>query len=319
MRYSLRCGLTAAAVLAGALTTSAALAADPVTGSATAASLAAEKPSAGRVFIVQALPDTDVSITVDQDETTTGVGTADIVGPLRLTPGRHAITVEATTGKSWELQTSVDVAAGQSVDVVIHRPASPAGEPIATVYQAPLAPVKQRTGRVLLAHTATVPPADIKLDGKVAFANIANGEFVEAEVPAGKHSAAIVPTGQNGPALLGPLALEVPELTLTSVYAIGRPQNGSMDVVVHQIPLAQRGSDAPDDINTGSAGLVAGEPVTEFGARTDRSADAGTSGDATAAVGALAGLLGVFGATGLAGAAVAIRRRRLGTSPGGGA
>jgi hypothetical protein len=317
MRYSLRCGLTGAAVLATALTTSAALATDPVARATAAAQ--AEKPSTGRVFIVQALPDTDVSITVGQDETTTGVGTADIVGPLRLPPGRHEITVEGTSAESWEMQASVDVAAGQSVDVVIHRPASPAGEPIATVYQAPLAPVKQRTGRVLLAHTATVPPADIKLDGKVAFANIANGEFVEAEVPAGKHSAAIVPTGQKGPALLGPLTLEVPELTLTSVYAIGRPQNGSMDVVVHQIPLPMRGSAAPDDINTGSAGLVAGEHVTEFGSTTVRVAEAGSTLDANAGGGTLAGLLGLFGATGLAGAGVAILGRRPGASSGGGA
>jgi hypothetical protein len=92
-----------------------------------------------------------------------------------------------------------------------------------------------------------------------------------------------------------------------------------MDVVVHQIPLRMRGSAAPDDINTGSAGLVAGEHVTEFGATTVRVAEAGSTVDANAGGGSVAGLLGLFVATGLAGAAVAIRRRRLGASSGGGA
>jgi hypothetical protein len=307
--------MTVAALLPGAIAT-VALAGSPAAGDSSTGSVAAAAPASGRVFIVQALPDTDVSITVDQNEPTTGVGTADIVGPLQLAPGRHEITVEGATGEAFQMQASVNVAAGRSVDVVIHRPASPTGEPVATVYKAPLAPVKPGTGRVLLAHTATVPPADIKLNGEVAFANIANGEFVEAEVPAGEHSAAIVPTGQKGPALLGPLTMEVPELTLTSVYAIGSPQNGSMDVVVHQVPLPQRGSDAPDDINTGSAGLAAGVPVTGFGAATDHVAT-GTTSAASSQSGAWTGLLGLLGAGVVAGAAVSIGRRRVHATSGG--
>jgi hypothetical protein len=45
------------------------------------------------------------------------------------------------------------------------------------------------------------------------------------------------------------------------VYAIGRPEDNSMDVIVHQLPVPQRGSDSPDEIETGSAGLVAGVQV----------------------------------------------------------
>jgi hypothetical protein len=99
------------------------------------------------------------------------------------------------------------------------------------------------------------------VDGALAFANIANGEFVDAEVPTGQHEAEIVPTGRGGPALLGPLPVEVTPRTLTSVYAVGRPEDNSMDVIVHLLPLSQRGSPSPDDIETGSAGLVAGVPA----------------------------------------------------------
>jgi hypothetical protein len=217
----------------------------------------------GRVYVVQALPDTEVSVSIDGGTPRENVGTSDIVGPLRLAPGQHDIAVEATDG-SWEFESSINVSSGGSSDVVLHRPASSAGRPVVTVYQAPLASVAKGKGRLLLAHTATVPPADVRLNGAVAFANIANGEFVEAEVPAGKHTAAVVPTGSKGPALLGPLALDLPARTLTSVYAIGSPSDGSMQVVVHQLPLRQRGSAAPDQIDTGSAGLVDGVPIRQF-------------------------------------------------------
>ncbi len=214
-----------------------------------------------RVFIVQALPGDVVSIEVDGDEPTTGVATKDIVGPLELAPGQHELSVQSEGDDDWMLETTIQVAAGRTVDVVVHRPAAPDGDPVVTVYRLPLEPVAPDKGRLLLAHTATVPPADVRVDGAVAFANIANGEFVDAEVPTGEHSAEIVPTGRSGPALLGPLPVEITPKTLLSVYAIGRPEDNSMDVIVHQLPVSQRGSVSPDDIETGSAGLVAGVPV----------------------------------------------------------
>lgn len=214
----------------------------------------------GRVYIVQALLGEQVSVTVDGGETTTGVATADILGPLELSPGAHDVSVQSE-GEDWMLETTVEVASGRTLDMILHRPAAPNGDPVVTVYRLPLEPVARDKGRVLVAHTATVPPADVLVDGAVAFANIANGDYVDAEVPSGEHSAEIVPTGRSGPALLGPLPLEITPRTLTSVYAIGRPEDSSMDVIVHQLPVPQRGSDSPDEIETGSAGLVAGVQV----------------------------------------------------------
>jgi hypothetical protein len=258
--------LAVTTALAG--TGGAALAAAPQAGSA---------EGDGRVFIVQALPGDVVSVTVDGEERSTGVATSDILGPLELSPGPHDVSVQSEGDEDWMLETTVQVAAGRTLDVVLHRPAAPNGDPVVTVYQLPLEPVAPDKGRVLLAHTATVPPADVLVDGALAFANIANGEFVDAEVPTGEHSAEIVPTGRSGPALLGPLPLEVTPKTLTSVYAIGRPEDRSMDVIVHQLPVPQRGSDSPDDIETGSAGLVAGvqvEGVVDDDAPTDAAAPA---------------------------------------------
>jgi hypothetical protein len=143
-----------------------------------------------------------------------------------------------------------------SSDVVLHWPADVTKKPVVTVFGNDLAPVSTDKGRLTVAHTAVVPPADIRVDNKVLFANIANGEFVSAEVPGGTYSVKVVPTGETN-ALLGPVDLPVKAGVLTRVFAIGQPSNGSMDAIVQVLPLGKSGSATPGSVDAGSAGLVA--------------------------------------------------------------
>ena len=50
---------------------------------------------------------------------------------------------------------------------------------------------------------------------------------------------AVVPTGQKQDPLLGPLDLPVKAGALTRVFAIGQPENGSMDAVVQVLPVGK--------------------------------------------------------------------------------
>ena len=88
---------------------------------------------------------------------------------------------------------------------MLHLPASVGGAAVVTSYRTPVDPIGPGKARVLVAHTATVAPADVRVDGKVVFTNIANGEFATADVPAGKHVVALLPTGQTTDPILGPL------------------------------------------------------------------------------------------------------------------
>ncbi len=118
---------------------------------------------------------------------------------------------------------------------------------------------------MLVAHTATVAPADVRVDGKTVFTNIANGEFATADVPAGRHVVALLPTGRTTDPLLGPLTVELAPRTVTMVYALGNPADDSMTLVSHSSRLAADGSLVPAMIGTGSAGLAADVHVTPFG------------------------------------------------------
>lgn len=219
-------------------------------------------PATGSVYVIQALPDAAVSVAVDGQEQTADAAVKTILGPYELSPGKHTLTL-TSSNPSFSMDSVVTVKAGNSQDVVLHRPASASGDPVITIYPNLMTPVNAAEGRVMVAHTAVVPPADITVNGEVFFANIANGEFLTADVPGGTYEVAILPTGTTDDPVLGPLDLEVEASTLTEVFAIGQPQGGGMDVIVHKLPLQQAGSGAPTVMDTGSAGLVDGWDVRE--------------------------------------------------------
>ena len=111
-------------------------------------------------------------------------------------------------------------------------------------------------------------PADVRVDKQTVFTNIANGEFAEADVAAGGHQVALVPSGTDRRAFLGPLDVSLRAETVTMVYAVGSPSNNSMRVVSHSAGLSSDGSVCPSRIETGSdAGLVRGVRVSLFDAR----------------------------------------------------
>jgi hypothetical protein len=220
-------------------------------------------PARGSVQIIQAVPKASVTVIIDGRRVESGVGLGTVLGPYDTAPGKHSVRFVDAAGEV-SMAASVTVKAGASTDVVLHRPASATGEPVVNVYSTPRKPIGPGKARVMLAHTATVAPADVRVDGKVVFTNIANGEFAEAEVPAGKHKVELLPTGETRDPILGPIEVDLAPRTVTMVYAVGTPSNGSMDVIAHTSVIASDGTVVPDTIKTGSAGLAAGERVSAF-------------------------------------------------------
>ena len=211
---------------------------------------AAAAKDAGSTYVVQGVPGTDVDVLVDGKSVESAVPPKKVVGPLALSPGSHTVVFRSP---DWTVSKSVDVTGSQ--DVVLHWPADAANKPVVTVFTNDLSPVASGKGRLIVAHTAVVPPADITAGGKTLFTNIANGEFVSAVVPATTYKVAVVPTGGGDP-LLGPVALPVAAGALTRVFAIGAPRDGSMDAVVQVLPVPTAGSGTPASVDTGSAGFV---------------------------------------------------------------
>ena len=156
MRVLVGVGLSAALTLASLGT---------AVGAAGGSGPPAPPPAAavGNVAIVQAVPGETVDVTIDGKAVESGVDAGQVLGPYSLSEGTHQ--VDFSGGGGIEQATTVEVAAGSNQDVVLHLPASVGGAALVTTYPAPVEPIGPGKARVLVAHTATVAPADIQVDG----------------------------------------------------------------------------------------------------------------------------------------------------------
>lgn len=220
----------------------------------------AAAPRPAIVTFVQAVPGAEVGVWVDGRQVATNAEVGSVLGPFELASGTHDVVFE---GGDLTVESTLDVAAGDTSDVVLHLPAEVGGDPVISSYLAPTGPIGPDKARVMLAHTATVAPADVEVDGKTVFTNIANGEFADADVPAGTIEVALLPSGTTADPILGPLDVTLEASTLSMIYAYGNPRDGSMNVISHTTTLAPDGSVRPSRIDTGSAGLATA-PVTEI-------------------------------------------------------
>ena len=218
------------------------------------------------VYVVQGLPGRSVDVTVDGKQVATGVRTAAVVGPFKVRPGSRKVTF--SDGGTELLSRSFKVAARSSWDVVVHLPAGGSTDPTVTVFRNDTSSVPRGKAELVVAHTATVPAADVRVDGKVLFSDIANGQSLDLTVPVATYKVAITPTGKSSPVYLGPVSLTVKGGAVNRVYALGDPANNTMNVAVHVLPASPSGSERPKKVNTGTGGEAAG--VVRFLARLTR-------------------------------------------------
>lgn len=210
----------------------------------------------GSLYLVQGLPDRSIDLAIDGDQVVSAVEGATLAGPFSVDEGSHTLTF--TEDGTTVLERRMSVAAGDSTDIVLHLPVDPSADPVVTLFDNAADAVPANKASLTVAHTAAVQPADIRVDGEVLFANVANGESLNLVVPVGTYSVDIVPTGKTKPVVLGPLDLTVQGGSLNRVFAVGDPGSDDMRVVVHVLDLADSGSGVPSMVDTGSGGQAVG-------------------------------------------------------------
>ena len=237
--------------------------------------LAAAVPT-GVVYVVQGLPDKSVYLAIDGRTVAVGAGLGAVVGPVKVPSGTRKLT--ARFGDQVLLDSVFRVGPGESVDVVVHRPASVHAAAVVTVYPNAPTGVPPGKGMLAVADTATVPPADITVNGRVRFANVANGEALNLVVPVGTYRVGIVPTGAPGPPILPTLSVSVRAGFMTRVFAVGISAAGPVRPVVHMLVLPRSGTGRPTRIDSGGGGLAIPPAPTGIGARIRTGDHAGSVG-----------------------------------------
>ena len=154
----------------------------------------------------------------------------------------------------------------------VHLPASPTGDPVVTRFDNNLQSVQHGKAAEAVAHVAAAGPMDIRVDGKVVFANVAVGEYLYKVVPAMTNSVDFVPTGKSK-TLLGPLDVMLEPAKLTWVFAIGQPGK-DLALVQHVIALSdkkgsdKKGSDKNKVIKPSRVETGTGSQAAELAARS---------------------------------------------------
>jgi hypothetical protein len=209
------------------------------------------------IYIVQGLPGKQVDVALDGKSIAEDVKTATVAGPFKVNAGSRMVTF--SDDGSVLVENTFSIKDGSTVDVVAHLPASSSGDPVVTVFEHEPVEVPKGKACLLVAHTAAVPPADIRVNDQVLFANVANGESLQLMVPVATYKVSIVPTGETEPVFIGPVSLTVKGEAVNRVYAVGDPEKKTMNVVVHVIDAPATGSDEPSEVNTGTGGQAIGD------------------------------------------------------------
>jgi Domain of unknown function (DUF4397) len=209
------------------------------------------------IYIVQGLPGKNLDVAIDGKSVAENVKTAAVAGPFKVEPGSRMVTFseDGTT----VLENTFSIKEGSKADVVAHLPASSTGDPLVTVYKYDSVKVPKGKAQLVVSHVAAVPPADILVNGQVLFANIANGESLELVVPVATYKVSIVPSKQTEPVYFGPVSLTVQGGAINRVYAVGDPEEKTMNVAVHVISAPTTGSGKPSEVNTGTGGQAVGD------------------------------------------------------------
>jgi Domain of unknown function (DUF4397) len=209
------------------------------------------------IYIVQGLPGKNLDVAIDGESVAVDVKTAAVAGPFKVEPGSRSVTF--SEDGATVLQNTFSINEGSKADIVAHLPASSSGDPLVTVYKYDSVKVPKGKAQLVVSHVAAVPPADIVVNGQVLFANIANGESLELVVPVATYKVSIVPEGMETPVYFGPVSLTVKGGAINRVYAVGDPEEKTMNVAVHVIAAPTTGSGKPSEVNTGTGGQAVGE------------------------------------------------------------
>ena len=226
-----------------------------ISNSTAAAAQAAALENEATLYVVQGLPGAAIDVAVDGQTVARNVQTTNVVGPFAVNAGTRTLMFTDGQGRV-VAENTVDAGAGSNSDLVLHLTTAAGDPPVVTRFANDLTGVPSDKASLTVAHTAAVPPADIRVDGKVLFANIANGESLNLVVPVGTYSVDIVPAGESSPVVFGPVNLTVQGGSLNRVYAVGDPAATTMNVAVHVLKVPETGSAQPTMVDTGTGGMA---------------------------------------------------------------
>lgn len=206
--------------------------------------------AAAHVTVVHGVLGLTVDVYVNGALTLEDFAPRTIAGPLALPAGSYDIVIVAANGDpaSPAIQDTATLSGGTDVSLVAHLAAD--GAPTLTAFANDVRPAGLLQGRIAVRHAAAAPrvdvPVSLRLGGwllpVLTLRGISNGEQRALALWPLPLSVRITPAGQSRTTVLGPANLRATVGALTAVYAIGSLADGTLELLVQQIPLRRHAS-----------------------------------------------------------------------------
>ncbi|MEL7155088.1 MAG: DUF4397 domain-containing protein [Actinomycetota bacterium] len=208
-----------------------------------------------RIHLIHGIPDTDVDVEANGDnvfesfsfgdtQDLSALAGATLSGLKVKAAGTDTVAIDAG---------DVTLPSSGNTTVIAHLDAD--GNPTLSIFTNDTSTTEAGEGRLVVRHTAAAPNVDIKANGDVAFANVANGAEGSADLPAGTVTAEVVPAGADDPVVIGPADLPVNEGEALIVYAVGSLDDGNLSVLTESITGLHS---TPNQVNTGTSPVETG-------------------------------------------------------------
>ncbi|MCX5673336.1 MAG: DUF4397 domain-containing protein [Planctomycetota bacterium] len=164
-----------------------------------------------------------------------------IAGPISLPPGTYDVKVRlaatpACSGAEAISAPGLKLDGGANVSIVAHLADAATATPTASVFANDVTIAFGRS-RAIARHAANFGGVDVLVDGKVAFADLTNGEQGVATLRPGQHTLAIAPAGSSTPVYEKDLRFK--PYVVYAAYAVGTPANGTFEVLLQTLPMSR--------------------------------------------------------------------------------
>ena len=161
---------------------------------------ASAAPSDATVSVLHAVPGLTVDVYANGEELIPDFEPGTLTDPLTLPAGTYDLQVFADGDDPDNADPAieakgVEVPAGANATVVAHLDAE--GNPVLTPYVNDVSASDPGQARLIVRHAAAAPPVDVRADGEVLFADLANPDEASGDVPASTYSADVTLAGKN--------------------------------------------------------------------------------------------------------------------------
>lgn len=209
-----------------------------------------------RIHLIHGIPDTDVDVEAGGVNVFEGFAFGDTEDLSSLA----GATLEGLTVKLAGTDTAaieagdVTLPTDGNTTIIAHLDAS--GTPTIAVFANDTTALGAGEGRLVVRHTAAAPEVDIKANGSIAFAGVANGAEGSVDLDVGTISAEVVAAGTDEPVVIGPADLPIKDGESLIVYAVGSLEADNLTVLTESITGLHT---PPTAVNTGSS------PISDTG------------------------------------------------------